>query len=135
MKKLLLVLALVMAGLITYAQDCTSKANVPGSKDQVKVEYFRNGTMKVTNTAKVMVEKVHIKVTCEETYSGGSERGGKKVETIVLCDMNVSSLKPGEARTIKEGVRNIEKAPHGGTIGNFKTIVTDVKAKQSDVDR
>ena len=121
MKKLLLVLALVMAGFLTYAQDCTVKTKVPGTNETVKVDYYKDGKMVLTNYSKVTVASLHVKVTVEQTAKAGSAEKAQNKQAVVLYDKTIKNLKPETPMnlTVKDGVKASDK-------GTFKIVVTDM---------
>ena len=136
MKKLLLMLALVMFGFATYAQDCTAKCKI--GKDDLKVDYFKKGVLVINNQSNEKIAKIHIKVTCTETYtdnnaiSNSSGKKPQKTETIVLFDKNVTNILPKKTMEVTDGVKSAEKAPHGGKLSDFKISLTEVKSATNE---
>ena len=111
-----------MAGIVTYAQETKAQTLLPGPKDYAKVEYFKDGTVAITNTSSVAtVAKVHVKVTCTETYAApATDKTGKapqKTEALVVLDKEYTNIAPGKTLKVKEGT---PKPKHNGTLSNFK---------------
>ena len=135
MKKFILLVVCATFSFFANAQKATGTCKLPGAYDYVKVGYYDDGHLAVSNQSQIGLAEIHITVTCTASWKErhdrpdgfGNDRSTwvEKSETITLCDQDFYNIPCCQTTTISDGVKTPSqvKKVNGVKYSDFQVTV------------
>lgn len=126
-----------------YAQKATGSCNLPGSSSYVKVGYYDDGHLAVSNQSSIPLAEIHVRVICtaswKERQDGTDSRTGNpisrwvdKSKEITLCDQDYYNIPTLQTISITDGVQKPNVGINGATYSNFRVSVGNLICKKEE---
>ena len=131
----------MFATFSAYAQTATGSCKLPGSYDYVKVGYYDDGHIAMSNQSQMGLAEIHVTVTCKATWKYRQDRPDgfgndnstwvEKSETITLCDKDFYNIPCCQTTMLTEGVHAPQdvKRVNGVKYSNFQVYVGNLICK------